>query len=280
MNQPPSDYIEIKPTPVLKDATMVLAFNGWMDGGNVSTGTVERLVNALQAMPVGEIDPESFYIYNFPGDMEVTALFRPHIQIEDGLIKSLDMPANTFFCHEPANLVLFMGREPNLRWRTFGNCIFDVARKMGVKRILFVGSFGGAVPHTREPRLYVTCSEPALLPEMEQYGVKRTGYSGPGSFTSYLMNQAPREGIEMVSLVAEIPGYLQGPNPSSIAAVTRRLAKILKVPLDANALRAVSTEWEIQVSTALDQDEKLAAKIHRLEEAYDNELLEDAATEE
>jgi proteasome assembly chaperone (PAC2) family protein len=279
MPEPNSNPLRIDQCPALNRATLVLALTGWMDGGDVSTGTVRRLVDLLGAKPIAEIDPEPFYIYNFPGSMEMTALFRPAIKIKDGLVASLDMPANTFFCHEPANLVLFLGKEPNLRWRAFGECIIDVAHRIGVQRILFVGSFGGAVPHTREPRLYVTCSDADLLPVMETYGLRRTGYEGPGSFTSYLLTQAPAAKLEMTSLVAEIPGYLQGRNPMSIEAVTRRLAKLLQLPLDLQALRAESTEWELEVSGAIAKDKKLAKTIRQLEEAYDNELLEDGPTE-
>ncbi|GAF67640.1 unnamed protein product, partial [marine sediment metagenome] len=170
------EILRVRHCPKLEDGTLVLAFSGWMDGGDVSTGTVQRLVELLGADPIAEIDPEPFYIYNFPGSMEVSALFRPHIQIEDGLMTTVDMPTNTFYCHEPAGLVLFLGKEPNLRWRTFGECVFRIVRETGIRRILFVGSFGGAVPHTRDPRLYVTCSDAKLLPEMEKYGVRRSGY--------------------------------------------------------------------------------------------------------
>jgi len=76
-----------------------------MDGGDVSTGTVDRLVKLLDARKVATIDPEPFYIYCFPGTMETAALFRPHIEIEDGLINEIEMPSSTFYCHEPANLV-------------------------------------------------------------------------------------------------------------------------------------------------------------------------------
>ncbi|NIL97172.1 MAG: hypothetical protein GTO53_06370, partial [Planctomycetales bacterium] len=237
--------------------------------------TVHRLVQFLNAAPIAEIDPEPFYIYNFPGSMEITALFRPHIEIEDGLVKTVDLPNNTFFCSEAENLVLFIGKEPNMHWRTFGDCVFQLARKTGIRRILFVGSFGGAVPHTREPRLYVTCSDRDMLPQMEKYGVRRSGYEGPGSFTSYLMSRATPEGFEMVSLVAEIPGYLQGANPSSIEAVTRRLAKILQVPLDLDTLRNASTKWELEVSSAIEESDELAEKVRQLEDMYDNELLDE-----
>jgi hypothetical protein len=280
MSQGPAELLRIDRCPALKDGTLVLAFTGWMDGGDVSTGTVRRLVGLLDAPPVAEIDPDPFYLFNFPGSMEIAALFRPAIRIENGLVAELEMPANTFHAHEPANLLLFVGREPNLRWPTFADCVLELARRAGVRRMLFVGSFGGSVPHTREPRLHVTCSDAKLLPEMTRYGLRRTGYSGPGSFSSYLMTRAPAAGLEMVSLAAEVPGYLQGRNPVCIEAVTRRLAKILRLPLELGELRAESTAWELEVSRAVEQDKKLARTVRQLEEAYDEELLQQGEGEE
>lgn len=273
MSHGPAELLRVHSCPSLSQATLVLAFTGWMDGGDVSTGTVRRLVGLLDAPVVAEIDPDPFYIFNFPGSMEIAALFRPIIRIEDGLISSLEMPANVFHAHPPANLLLFLGREPNLRWPTFADCVLEFAQRAGVRRMLFVGSFGGSVPHTREPRLHVTGSDATLLPEMTQYGLRRTGYEGPGSFSSYLMTRAPAAGLEMVSLAAEIPGYLQGRNPVCIEAVTRRLAKILQLPLELNELRAESTAWELEVSQLVEEDKKLARTVRRLEEAYDEELL-------
>jgi proteasome assembly chaperone (PAC2) family protein len=280
MSQEVENLLHVHDCPTLENATLILAFSGWMDGGDVSTGTVQRLVDLLGARAVADIDPDPFTLYNFPGPMEIASLFRPAIRIEDGLVASIDMPSNVFHCHEPARLLLFLGREPHLRWRAFGDCVVEMARRAGVCRVLFVGSFGGAVPHTREPRMHVTCSEARLLAEVERYGVRRTGYEGPGSFASYLLTRAPAAGLEMVSLVAEIPGYLQGRNPMSIEAVTRRLAKILRLPLELGALRAESTEWELQVSQAIEENDELAATVRKLEEAYDDELLEAEASEE
>ena len=274
MNDFVNNALRMSLRPKLDAGTLVLAFSGWMDGGDVSTGTVRRLVELTAAQPIAEIDPEPFYIYNFPGSMELAALFRPHIAIEHGLVKTLDMPTSEFYCHEPANLVFFVGKEPNLKWRQYGHCIFRLSEEVGIRRILFVGSYGGEVPHTREPRLYVTASRKELLREMEQYGIARTSYEGPGSFTSYLMTKAPSASVEMVSLVAEIPSYLQGTNPVCIEAVTRRLAKILKLPVDLDTLRAVSTRWELAVSNQLEKDAELAALVRKMEQAYDDSLLE------
>jgi proteasome assembly chaperone (PAC2) family protein len=259
--------------PAFEGPTLVLAFSGWMDGGDVSTGTVRRLVDLLGAKPFAEIDPDPFYLFQFPGPMELTALFRPRLKIQEGRIVSFDLPSNIFYCHEPARLALFLGNEPHLHWRAFGDAVFELAHQVRVRRIVFVGSFGGSVPHTREPRLHVTASNDELLKEMEQYAIRRTAYEGPGSFTSYLLTRAPAAGVEIASLVAEIPGYLQGRNPMSIEAVTRRLAKILQLPLDLQRLRAESTEWEQQVSQIVAKDKKLMKVVQELEERYDDELL-------
>ena len=276
MRTPADDLLQIDNPIRLESGTLVLAFYGWMDGGDASTGTVERLRKQLDAQPFARISGDPFYVYHVPGDMEVAVRTRPHIEIEEGLVKKIEMPTNIFYGHEPSNLALFVGREPNMQWETFGECIFKLASETGISRILFVGSFGGTVPHTREPRLYITASNEQVLAEMESYGMRRSGYEGPGSFTTYLMSQAPRVGLEMGSLVAEIPGYLNVTNPASIEAVTRRLAKLLDLPVKLDPLITETTRWEFEISKVVEENEnsELASQIRQWEEDYDNELLD------
>jgi proteasome assembly chaperone (PAC2) family protein len=272
------DSLKLSDPPSLVDASMLLAFTGWMDGGEVSTGTVKHLLTCVDARKIAEIDPEGYYIYNFPGSMEVSALFRPTVKYEDGLIQRFEEPENIFHCDERRKLVLFTGKEPNLNWREFGDHIFDLAKQVGVRRILFVGSFGGSVPHTREPRLYCSVSHEHLRKEFERYGVRFSDYEGPGSFVTYLVHRAPKVGLEVASIAAEIPGYLNGANPLSIEAVTRRLASMLHLDVDLAAMRLTSDEWSEQVSGLVEKDSKLRKHISKLEQAYDEELL--GATDE
>jgi hypothetical protein len=88
------------------------------------------------------------------------------------------------------------------------------------------------------------------------------------------MTRMSEADVRMATLAAEIPGYLQGPNPVCIEAVTRRLAKILRLPLDLAPLRAASTEWELAVTAAIEKDEEMVAKVREMEEAYDTDLLQ------
>jgi proteasome assembly chaperone (PAC2) family protein len=266
-------YLDILAQPQLEQATMLLALTGWMDGGLVSTGTVERMMENRDLIEIARIDPDPFYIFNFPGSMEIAALFRPQVSVQAGLIEEFDWPTNTFHADTKANLVFFLGREPNLRWQEFADCIFEVAKGVGVSRIVFMGSFGGTVPHTREPRMYASASHPHLAPLLQSYGMQLSDYEGPASFATLLLDQAATHDIEMLSLVAEIPGYLQGINPLSIEAVSRRLSKILNQPVDLTSLRSASNEWETKVTEVVEKDPKLAARVRKFEQQYDNQLI-------
>ena len=93
------------------------------------------------------------------------------------------------------------------------------------------------------------------------------------------MTRAKAVGMDMISLVAEVPGYLQGTNPASIEAVTRRLAKLLGLHLELAPLRKASTTWELEVSKVVEQNSELADTIRQLEDAYDNELLRSTSDE-
>ena len=269
------EYLKMLAEPRLDNATMLVALSGWMDGGDVSTGTVKQLLRGRKGLKeIARIEPDDFYIYNFPGSMEIAALFRPNVKYDQGVVTRLEMPKNAFHCDASANLVFFVGREPNLRWQAFADAIFHVARAVGVGRLLFIGSFGGSVPHTRQPRLYGSCSHPRLRKTLEEFGVRPSEYEGPASFSTLLLAEAARHDLEMLSLVAEIPGYLQGTNPLSIEAISKRLAKILNQPIDLNTLREKSNAWETQVTAAVEKDEELARTIRKMEEEYDNELIE------
>jgi len=267
------DNLKIFSKPEFKSPRLLLGFSGWMDGGDVSTGTVKCLIDKLGAQMFAEIGPQGFYIYNFPGMMEVTALFRPHTRIEDGLIRAYDAPRNTFYAGEKDDLILFLGKEPNTRWEEFGDCVFSLCEQFGVKIIYFIGSISGLVPHTREPRLFCSASNAKLKEAFHHYGVNYTNYEGPASIVTYLTASCGTRGLGMISLVGTVPAYVQGKNPKCIEAVTRRLSGMLGLRLDLDDMSVVSDEFERKLTDVVAEQPELAGNIRKLEEDYDNEIF-------
>jgi proteasome assembly chaperone (PAC2) family protein len=268
-----SGKLKIFKKPNFNSPRLLLGFSGWMDGGDVSTGTVKCLIDQLGAQSFAEIGPEGFYIYSFPGSMEITALFRPHAKIKNGLIKSYESPVNVFYYSEENDLILFSGKEPNLQWEEYAECIFSLCEQFGVKMIYFIGSVAGLVPHTREPRLFCSVSDAELKETFKHYGVQFTNYEGPASFITYLTANCNKRGLGMVSFVATIPAYVQGSNPKCIEAVTRRLVGMLELQIKLDELRAVSDEFEKKLSEIVQEQPELESNIQKLEEDYDNEIF-------
>ncbi len=107
-----SDKLSIYERPNMHNPRLLLGLSGWMDGGEVSTGTVDCLVDKLDARRFAEIEPDGFYICSFPGSMEVTALFRPHTKISEGIIESYDAPSSTFFTATKAISCCLRAKSP------------------------------------------------------------------------------------------------------------------------------------------------------------------------
>jgi predicted ATP-grasp superfamily ATP-dependent carboligase len=269
-----ADELVLYSKPHLENGSLVLAFTGWMNGGDVSTGTIEWLVDAVEAREAGEIEPESFYIYNFPGSMELSALFRPHVRIENGRIIEFDLPENILYCSEDSGLAFFSGKEPNFNWSEFSDCLFTFAEQAGISTIYFVGSYAGVVPHTRDPRMTSTVSDDDMKDFIQQYGLKPTEYEGPASFSTYLLEESARRGLHMATLVAEIPAYIEGPNPKCIQAVVKKLTAILDLQVNMDQLQGLTEVWERKLNEALEEKPEMHEHIQKLEQDYDNEVFD------
>ena len=269
-----SDKLKIYERPKFRNPRLLLGFSGWMDGGEVSTGTINCLIDKLDARRFAEIDPKGFYICSFPGSMEITAMFRPHTKIKDGVIDSYDIPANEFFYSDKSDLILFTGKEPNLNWEEFAECIFSLCAEFGVEMIYFIGSVAGLVPHTREPRLFCSVSHVKLKEIFQHYGVKFTNYDGPASIITHLAANCNKHNLSMVTLVATIPAYVQGNNPKCIEAVTRRIAGMLELQIQLGDLATISDEFEKKLGDVVQDQPELADNIEKLEEDYDNDIFD------
>ena len=268
------DRLRMHVRPALGESRMVLGLSGWMDGGEVSTGTIETLAAKLSVEPLADIDSEDFYILSFPGSMEVSSLFRPRTKIDDGVITSYRVPSNKFFYSQAEGLILFAGKEPNVKWTEYTDCILSVASQFGVRMIYFIGSVAGLVPHTRQPRMFCSVSSAVLKPALQQFGLRFSNYEGPASVITYLMQQCAQRDIPMASIVAEIPAYVQGRNHRCIEAAVRHLAGILKLQIDLDDLRALGDRLEERLNEIIKDNAELNERIRKLEDDYDNEVFD------
>ncbi len=288
------ENLTIYETPELERPRMILGFTGWMDGGRVSTGTVNYLAEKLQAPRLAEIASPEFYILNFPvstipvtvvadrartfvssvNPMEFAAIFRPYAEIRDGIIQELKFPENEFRYSESANLILFSGEEPHIRWREYCDCIFAVARQFGVQEFYFIGSVSSPIPHTREPRVRASVATEALKEKLKEFDIGFGDYEGPAGLVTYLTMLSVDEGVDMSNLVLEVPHYpfLDMPTyPRSILRAVSVLGRLLDLDIGSSDLVTAADTTEDKLNEAMAENEAFNELVKKLEEAYDSE---------
>lgn len=269
-----TDDLTFHTHPEMTRPRLLIGLSGWMDGGEVSTASLRYIAAHLDAEPLADIDPGPFYLYSFPGTMQFSELFRPHVKIEDGLMMQLEHPPCRFFWCPGENLILLIAKEPNVHWRRFADCIFEVVRRFDVELCYFIGSVGGGAPHTREPRLYASVSAAWMRERLASFGVRMSNYEGPGSFVTYLTHRASLEALPMASLVAEIPAYVQGANPQCIESALRRVCGLLNLRIDMDDLHRMSERFQRRLGKVVREHPELQEMIEKFENDYDNEVFD------
>ncbi len=256
-------YVEYRARPELSEPIVVCAFGGWNDGGEGATGALRELRDQWGARRFASIDPEEFY------DFQVN---RPTVHLLDGQTRRIDWPSNDFWSARVGgrDVVLFLGLEPNVRWRTYCEQILRVCADVRASVVVTLGAFLADVPHTVPAPVSAASADPAW---MDRPGMVPARYEGPTGIVGVLNDLAARAGVPAVSLWAASPHYLpQTSNPKVSLALLGRLRELLDLEIDTREVARSAEGWEREVSEAIDEDGNLADYVKRLEEAAEQGL--------
>ncbi len=248
--------------PRLKSPVLVAAFRGWNDGGQGASLAGGYLARLWQAERFAELDPEDYF------DFQAT---RPVVSLEEGVTRRVEWPENAFYFARPGELgrdvILLLGIEPNLRWRTFCNHVVDFAKELGVELVVTLGALLADVPHTRPSPVTGSASDAELV---ESLGLTTSRYEGPTGIVGVLHDACRQAELPSVSLWAAVPHYVQlTPSPRAAQALCERLATLLGGHIDVAELRKAAHGYVEQVSEAVAADEETAGYVEELEQRSD-----------
>ena len=237
---------------------MVAAFGGWNDAAAAASHALTFVGERFAAERVATIDPEGFY------DFQAT---RPLVDLssaDESEIVWPDMEILTAEVPEARHdLVLAAGAEPSIRWRTFCGLILDVARELGVRRVVTMGSLLADVVHSRPVRLTGMASHPTLIADL---GFRQPSYTGPTGIVGVLHQAAVDRGMDAVSLWAPVSHYAAGlTNTKGSLALVRALEQVSGVSMDARELEKAAATFEGQVSRAVAAEPRLQQLVEQLE---------------
>jgi proteasome assembly chaperone (PAC2) family protein len=247
--------------PELRRPVLIASFRGWNDGGHGASIAGSYLARAWKAEKFADIDPELFFDFGST---------RPQVSLVEGTMRRIDWPENAFHSARldgPRDVVLLLGSEPNLRWRTFCSLVTGLARDLAVELVVSLGSLLADVTHTRPAPVTASATDPGLV---ERLGVHPSRYEGPTGIVGVLHDACRGADIPSVSLWAAVPHYVSmTASPPAAKALCDRLSTLIDVPVDTGELQAQSDVYVEQVSEAVAADEDTAAYVEELENRAD-----------
>lgn len=268
-----SEELRIASRPSLERPTLIAAFRGWNDGGQGASLAAGYLAKLWGAERFAEVDPENFF------DFQAT---RPHVTLEEGVTRRIDWPATVFYHGRPPGLdhdvVLLLGIEPNLRWRTFTDIVVGFAKELDTELVVTLGALLADVPHTRPCPVTGTASDEQLV---ERLGLSASRYEGPTGVVGVLHDACRGVDLPSVSLWAAVPHYVSlTPSPRAALALCERLGDLLGTSIETEELEEASAAYVDQVSEAVSSDPDTATYVEELEARADEILEEDVPSGE
>ena len=242
--------------PALEGASLVASFEGWNDAGESASHAVGYLAHAISSVPLAEIDGEEFLDFT---------VRRPSVRVDEGGRRIIDWPATRFSygsVDASREVVFAQGIEPHIRWRRYCEVFADFVVRLGVRRVVLLGSFVADVVYSRPVTIGGYASSPELL---EGIGVAESPYEGPTGIVGVLAERLLRDGVELVSLWAGLPHYITAcPNPRGALALIEKLSLCLDMKVDLDPLRRDVAAFEGKISALVAADPELSEYVKQL----------------
>ncbi|HZU61368.1 MAG TPA: PAC2 family protein [Solirubrobacteraceae bacterium] len=251
----------------LRAPALICAFKGWNDAADAASAAVSFVANTLGGQRFATIDPEEFY------DFQAT---RPLVKLVGGETRAIVWPEVELFearvPRAPRDLILMVGSEPSMRWRTFTNVVVELAEALGTQLVVTLGALLADVPHTRPVSVTGLASDPVLIARL---GLNRSSYEGPTGIVGVLHAACQRSGLPSASLWAAVPHYVAAsPNPKASLALVRKLEGLVGVAVDASELEEAAAEYDRRVNVAVQSDPEVQAFVERLEQVTSEDPAE------
>ncbi len=286
-NEPEHEPLHVEwlsPRPRLSRPTLIAAFEGWNDAGDAATTAALHLSESWGCEPLAQIDPELFF--------DFTAV-RPAVRLDEARVRSIDWPTNELRAarlsgasttETPDNaessgktgnkgkalrdVVVLLGTEPQLRWRTFTQQVVSTAELLGVEQVITLGALLAEVPHSRDVAVYGATENEELR---EALDLSPSRYEGPTGILGVLSAACRDAGLHTASFWSAVPSYMPAaPSPKAALALINRVCTVMRSTVPTLELEQRAEVYEKEITRIVAEDTETAEYVARLEHAWDN----------
>ena len=257
-------YTLVRELPAMREPLLVVAMEGWIDSSSAAQHAMELLVKEVGATAILTFDPDSFIDFRAR---------RPTMELREGVNTRLVWSAPVLHHGRDINdrdVLVLNGPEPDMAWNRFAGLVGDLAKKFGVRRMIGLGAYPYATPHTRT--VYVSCTSPSVdfvasLPYL------KSSMDVPAGMEALLEHAMHARKIPAVGLWARVPHYVSAmAYPAATAALLGGVCDVGGISIDASEVRTQATVQRERLDQLVSGNPDHARMLAQLEETFDQEL--------
>lgn len=256
----PEDLYTLMRTPDLLDPVLLVHLDGWIDAGRTAHLAVERILSQIDATTVASFDTEWLIDHR---------AHRPTMHIVDGVNVGIDWPFIELVAGRDRHgndVLLLHGTEPDHNWRAFVDAVVQLGQRFAIRRMIGLGSYPAAAPHTRPAMLSITASTPELVDET----LNNASLDVPAGVESALEKAFEVVSIDSFGLWAQVPHYVSSsPYPPAALALIEGLERSAGLSLDSADLASESLSTRNRLDTLVQSEESHGQMLAQLEAQHD-----------
>ncbi|MGE2836706.1 proteasome assembly chaperone family protein [Mycobacterium sp. SMC-4] len=240
---------------------LIHALEGFSDAGRAIKLAAQHMKDTLNTELVASFAIDDLLDYRSR---------RPLMTFKTDHFTGYDEPElNLYALHDSVGtpFLLLAGLEPDLRWERFITAVRLLAERLGVRRVIGLGSIPMAVPHTRPITLTAHSNDKELISEHQPWVGE---VQVPGSVSNLLEFRMAQHGHEVVGFTVHVPHYLaQTDYPAAAESLISEVARSASLQIPTTELAQAAAELYEKINEQVAASPEVAQVVDALERQYD-----------
>jgi proteasome assembly chaperone (PAC2) family protein len=256
------DHRFITDVPALTDPVLVVMMTGWIDASGAAAAAMATLQSEIDAVALVSFDDDVYIDYRAR---------RPLLELRDGVATRLVWASPEMQYGRTGggrDLVTLNGPEPDMAWHRFCATIGDLAERLGVRRMVGLGAYPFATPHTRPVVLSATSPSRDVLAQLP---FRTNSVDVPAGMAAALEQELHGRGIPSVGVWAQVPHYVASmPYPAASVALLDALTAATGITVEAAELRREARLQRDRLDQLVQGNAEHQAMVEEFERLFDS----------
>jgi hypothetical protein len=252
-----------EPLPELEAPVLVVMLTGWIDASGAAAAAMTTLQEESAVRPLATFDGDVFIDYRAR---------RPTMELRDGVNTRLvwaDIELGVGHDTGGHDVLTLSGPEPDSQWRRFADVVSTLSIELGVTKMVALGAYPFAAPHTREPRLSTSSPSAEVVSGVAYL---KNSIDVPAGMGAVLEHAFVDKGVPALGIWAQVPHYVSAMSyPAATLALLNGLHEVTGIQVDVSAIRSETIIQRQRLDQLVSGNDEHRSMVDQLEALYDSQ---------